>query len=206
MSGLAGMGIATCYIAKEKRVRILDFVTKVPEKLPIERFKDREELARGPLACSTPGNLAGWCEMVKTYGRKSLPEVFAPAIAIARDGFPLTAFGAYAFNTSAIEIKPYKKFYADWAKNYTEGKGKVVQGQVIKQPDLARTYEAIAAEGPAYLHKGKLRKAILAHAKSLGGCLTEGDFERVAPEWQDPVVSGYRGMSVHSAPPPAESF
>ncbi|MSP48945.1 MAG: gamma-glutamyltranspeptidase [Alphaproteobacteria bacterium] len=206
MSGLAGMGIATCYIAKEKRVRILDFVTKVPEKLPIERFKDREDLARGPLACGAPGNLAGWCEMVKTYGRKSLPEVFAPAIAIARDGFPLTAFGTYAFNASVGEIKPFKAFYDAWAKNYTGGMSEVRQGQVVKQPDLARTYEAIASEGPKHLHGGRLGQAIIAHAKSLGGCLTEGDFERVAPEWQDPVVSGYRGMSVHSAPPPAESF
>lgn len=206
MSGLAGMGIATCYVAKEKRVRILDFVTRIPEKLPIERFKDREELSRGPLACSTPGNLAGWCEMVKTYGKKSLAEVFAPAIAIARDGFPLTEFNAYAFNTAAGEIKPFKAFYDEWAKNYTAGKGQVVQGQVLKQPDLARTYEAIAAEGPGYLHGGKLGKAIIAHAASLGGCLTDSDFERVKPEWQEPISGTYRGMSVYSAPPPAESF
>src|SRR5713226_10159226 len=50
MSGLAGMGMATCYIAAEQRVRTLDFITAVPAKFPTERFHDREELARGPLA------------------------------------------------------------------------------------------------------------------------------------------------------------
>jgi len=205
MSGLAGMGMATCYVAKEKRVRILDFVTKVPSQLPIEKFSKREDLARGPLACGTPGNLAGWCEMVKTYGRKSLADVFAPAIALARDGFPLTGFNAYAMNIASDEIKPYP-FFDEFAKTYTAGAGKVKQDQVLKQPDLARTYEAIAAEGPGYLHGGPLGRAIVAHAKALGGCLTEADFAAVAPEWQDPIFADYRGRSVHTAPPPAESF
>src|SRR6266852_9900154 len=62
MSGLAGLGMATCYIAKEKRIRTLDFITKVPASFPSERFREREELARGPLAAGAPGNLAGWCE------------------------------------------------------------------------------------------------------------------------------------------------
>jgi gamma-glutamyltranspeptidase/glutathione hydrolase len=93
MSGLAGMGMATVYVAAEKRVRTLDFITRVPSRLPIERFKQREDLARGPLACGTPGNLAGWCELVRAYGRKSLAEVFRPAIALARDGIVLTEFG-----------------------------------------------------------------------------------------------------------------
>ncbi len=205
MSGLAGMGMATCYIAKEKRIRCLDFVPPVPEKLPVERFKDREDLARGPLACGTPGNLAGWCEMVKTHGRKSLPEVFAPAIAIARDGFALTDFGTYCFNSSAPEIKPYKDFYDVWARNYLGG-GEVSRGQVIKQPDLARTYEAIAAEGPGYLYGGKLGKAIVKHLASIGGTLTETDLEGVRPQWLDPIAVSYRGLKVHSVPPPAESF
>ena len=205
MSGLAGMGMATCYIAKEKRIRCLDFVPPVPEKLPVERFKDREDLARGPLACGTPGNLAGWCEMVKTHGRKSLPEVFAPAIAIARDGFALTDLGTYCFNSSAPEIKPYKDFYDGWARNYLGG-GEVSRGQVIKQPDLARTYEAIAAEGPGYLYGGKLGKAIVKHLASIGGTLTETDLEGVRPQWLDPIAVSYRGLKVHSVPPPAESF
>src|SRR6266436_157933 len=65
MSGLAGEGVATCYIAAERRIRTLDFVTLVPSRFPTERFRRREELERGPLAIGTPGNLAGWCELVR---------------------------------------------------------------------------------------------------------------------------------------------
>ncbi|MBC7635172.1 MAG: gamma-glutamyltransferase, partial [Acetobacteraceae bacterium] len=64
MSGLAGMGMATCYIAAEKRVRCLDYVTNVPEKFPQGRFRTQDDVYRGPFAAGTPGNLAGWCELV----------------------------------------------------------------------------------------------------------------------------------------------
>ena len=94
MSGLAGMGMATCYIAAEQRVRTLDFVTSVPANFPAGRFARREELYRGPLACGTPGNLAGWCELAKAHGRKKLHDIFAPAIALARDGHMLTGVPA----------------------------------------------------------------------------------------------------------------
>jgi len=206
MSGLAGMGMATCYIAKEKRIRCLSFVPPVPEKLPVERLRDREDLARGPLACGTPGNLAGWCELVNAHGRKSLAEVFAPAIAIARDGFLLTAFGSYSFNASTPEIEPYKNIFEGWRTNYLGGGREVSQGQLFKQPDLARTYEAIVAEGPRHLYGGALGKAIVKHLGSIGGTLTEKDLEGVKPEWLDPIAVTYRGLSVHSVPPPAESF
>ena len=49
MSGLAGLGLATCYVASEKRVRALDFTPPVPSRFPVERFKRREDVQRGAL-------------------------------------------------------------------------------------------------------------------------------------------------------------
>src|SRR6266404_6358092 len=92
MSGLAGMGMATCYIAAEKRVRSLNFMSRIPARFPLDRLTNREQIVRGPIAVGAPGNLAGWCEMVSTYGTRKLPELFAPAIGIARDGFALIEF------------------------------------------------------------------------------------------------------------------
>ena len=63
------MGLATCWIAAEKRLRVLDYVSKVPSKFPVERFRKREDVMRGALAVGTPSNLAGWCELVRTHGR-----------------------------------------------------------------------------------------------------------------------------------------
>ena len=148
-SGLAGMGMATCYIAAEKRVRCLDFVTRVPAKFPAGRFTRREEIYRGPQACGTPGNLAGWCELVKAHGRKKLRDVFAPAIALARDGHMLIDFPAGCVKL-ATETLAELPFYEDWRANYLgHGGGEPGFGTTLRQPELARTLEIIAAEGPS---------------------------------------------------------
>ena len=205
MSGLAGMGMATCYIAKEKRIRTLDFITRVPEKFPVGKFKKREEIYRGPLAAGTPGSLAGWCELVKSYGRKSLGEVFAPAISLARDGFPLIEMNTAMTNLAGKDLKDFP-FFETWSRNYTGGKGSVKHGQIMRQPDLARTYEAIITEGPKYLHGGELGKKLIAQVQSLGGCMTMADLEGVKPEWLDPLSVNYRDLVVHSLPPHCEAF
>jgi len=204
MSGLAGMGMATCYIAAEQHVRTLDFITRVPGAFPAGKFANREQLARGPIATGAPGNLAGWCELVRSHGNKSLAEVFAPAIALAHEGFPLVDYNVSALRDTAAEFKGRHDFYAEWARVYTQGG--VAFGAVLRQPDLARTYEAIAAEGPAYLYGGRLGAALVAHVQSLGGCLTMGDLESVQPVWLDPLAASYRDLSVHTLPPPCEGF
>jgi gamma-glutamyltranspeptidase / glutathione hydrolase len=206
MSGLAGEGVATCYVAAERRMRTLDFVTKIPLELPVERLKKREDLARGPLAVGTPGNLAGWCELVRAHGRKTPSEVFAPAIELARDGFPLVGFNVASINESGTELKAHAAFFDEWLKTYPGAGGTVRKGLVLRQPDLARTYEAIAAEGPGYLYGGPLGRAIIAHLKTLGGCLTLADLDAVKPAWLEPVSATYRNLQVHTLPPPSEGF
>src|SRR6266849_8577068 len=64
MSGLAGQGLATCYVAAERRVRSLNFMSRIPRQFPLDRLTNREQILRGPIAVGAPGNLAGWCEMV----------------------------------------------------------------------------------------------------------------------------------------------
>jgi gamma-glutamyltranspeptidase/glutathione hydrolase len=206
MSGLAGMGMATFHDARTREISTLDFITRVPFDLPIARFSAREDLYRGPLACGTPGNLAGWCQLVRERGRKSLAEVLRPAIAIARDGIVLTEFGVSKFMEAAQDLAAYPELFAEWNRVYAFGKGEVRQGQVLKQPDLARTLEAIAADGPDHLYRGKLGAAMLAHARKLGGCLTQADLDAVAPRYLAPVAAAYRGMTVHTLPPPCEGF
>ena len=83
MSGLAGLGLASCYVAAERRVRVLDFITRVPGGFPAGRFRRRADLTAGTCSTATPGNLAGWHELVRRHGRKSFAEVLAPAVELA---------------------------------------------------------------------------------------------------------------------------
>lgn len=205
MSGLSGLGMATCYIAAEQRIRTLDYITRVPSKFPVGHFKDREETYRHPASAATPGNLAGWCELVRAHGRKSLPEVFAPAIALARDGFPIIEFNTDGIN-GAVDNLAQTPFFNDWLQNYTRGRGKMAMGDILRQPELATTFEAIAAHGPGYLYGGPLGQKMVAHLQKLGGSFTMADLEAVSPRWQDPIAVRYRDINVHTLPPPAEGF
>ncbi len=206
MSGLAGMGMATCYVAAEQRVRTLDFVTSVPANFPAGRFARREELYRGPLACGTPGNLAGWCELAKAHGRKKLHDIFAPAIALARDGHMLTGVPALWTKQAASALQGLP-FFADWRSAYlAHGSGEPGHGSVMRQPDLARIFETIAAEGPEHFYRGALARQLIAHVQSLGGCLTQQDMAAVSPVWRDPLAVAYRELQVHTPPPPGEGF
>jgi gamma-glutamyltranspeptidase/glutathione hydrolase len=205
-SGLAGMGMATCYIAAEQRVRTWDFITRVPSKFPAGRFSKREEMDRGALACGTPGALAGWCELVKSHGRKKLHDIFAPAIALARDGHMLLHFPAACTQKAVRELAGFP-FYDDWRGTYLgHGSGEPGLGTVMRQPELARTLEIIAAEGPEHFYRGPLGRQMIAHVQSLGGCLTMEDMAAVSPVWLDPLSAEYRGLRVHTLPPPCEGF
>jgi gamma-glutamyltranspeptidase/glutathione hydrolase len=206
MSGLAGRGVATCYIAKERRVRSLDFVAPIPNNFPVEKFSRRDQLARGASAVGAPGNLAGWCELAQSHGRKKLPELFAPAIVLARDGFQLIEFNLEEFGRASPEIAEHKALFPEWSRVYTAGRGAVSPGFILKQPDLARTLEALASEGPGLLYGGALGQKIVDRLKELGGCLTLDDFRAVKPRWVDPIAVSYRGHSVHVPPPPCEGF
>ena len=55
-----------------------------------------------------PGNLAGWCELVRAYGSKKLPEMFAPAIGLARDGFPLIEFNVEEISGVTAELRGHR--------------------------------------------------------------------------------------------------
>lgn len=206
MSGLAGMGLATCYVAAEKRVRALDFVPRIPAQFPVERFKGREDLQRGVLSVGVPGNLAGWAELIGTYGTKPLREALAPAIALARDGYPLIEFNVEETNEAGPQLAPLAQLYGAWAQTYTGGAGRVAMGFVLRQPDLARTLERLGTDGPALLYGGALGRTLVAHLDALGGCITLNDLQSVRAEWKEPASVTYRGLKIHAPPPPCEGF
>jgi gamma-glutamyltranspeptidase/glutathione hydrolase len=208
MSGLAGMGMATCYVARERRVRSLNFMARIPRAFPLDRLSNREQVLRGPIAVGAPGNLAGWCEMVGTYGSRKLPELFAPAIAVARDGFGLLEFNVEEIAGVTPELRGHADLHPEWSRTYVEGisGGRPQLGAVLRQPDLARTLEAIAQEGPGLLYGGALGRKIVDRLAALGGTLTVEDLLDLKPEWVDPVTADYRGHTVHVPPPPCEAF
>jgi gamma-glutamyltranspeptidase / glutathione hydrolase len=210
MSSFAGMGLATCWIAKEKRVRTLNFVPSIPAKFPVGKYTRRDQMQRGAHAVGTPGNLAGWAEINKRYGRLPFGDCLQPAIAAARDGYPVTEFNVFETNTTAPELKEHPALYGPWAKNYTDGSGQIRLNWVLRQTELAATLEAVAKHGPQHLYGGALGRAVVDHLQAHGGSVTMADLEvayaKISDGWRDPASIQYRDLTVNLPPPPCEGF
>src|SRR6185295_8089734 len=113
-------------------------------------------------------------------------------------------FGVAEINEQLPLLKAYHAFYDEWAKTYSARL--VSLGDIIRQPDLARTLEALASEGPDLLYGGALGRTIVAHLQKLGGSLTLADITAVRPEWKEPMTAQYRGLVINTLPPPCEGF
>lgn len=205
MSGLAGLGYATMWVAAERRVRVLDFVTPVPASFPAERFSSRKELWRGPFSVAIPGNLLGWCTLSATYGRMALADLFAPAVRLAEDGFALAEYGTYEVNHQVELLASETAIGRGWAEAYPFGRGAIL-GEIVRQKDLAETLRDLGAHGPDHLYKGALGARIVAHLAALGGTLNAEDLAGAEAVWRVPAQAAYRGLTIHVPPPPSEAF
>jgi gamma-glutamyltranspeptidase / glutathione hydrolase len=210
MSSFAGMGLATCWVAAEQRVRSLNFVPPIPSRFPYQKYSRREDMQRGAHAVGTPGNLAGWAELNARYGKLPFGDCLQPAIATARDGYGITEFNVLETNATAPELAAHPALYGPWAKNYTDGSGQIRLNWVLRQPDLARTFEAIARDGIGHFYGGALGHATIAHVQAGGGSLCMADLEtavgQIAAAWHAPATATYRDLTVHLPPPPCEGF
>ena len=207
MSGLGGVGgYALIHHAETGAVRSLDFIGAAPAAADPEAFSagsrlwDRTHPARDSfLAPLVPGNLAGWAALLEEYGSMSWTEVLAPAIGYAEDGFAVTPAVSGAFGTSG--------FGADVAR-YPYGAGiffKAGQpwpvGEILKQPDLAKTLRAVAEGGPGVFYGGALAETFARTFRDNGGLLTGEDFRSYEARWSEPLRTTYRGYTVYSQPP-----
>lgn len=205
MSGLAGMGFATMWVAAEGRLRVLDFVPPIPASFPAGRFTTREDLFAGAAAVGLPGNLAGWCTLHGTYGRLPLTRVLAPAIALAEQGFAFSPFGVEEVHEHA----PQKAAATGTGPAFAAAfpfHASLREGEEVRLPMLGATLREVAAEGADLLYRGELGARIVSFLQENGGTLTREDLGSVAPVWREPIAVSYRGLRVHVPPPPCEGF
>jgi gamma-glutamyltranspeptidase/glutathione hydrolase len=153
----------------------------------------------GPLASGVPGALAAYELAVTKYGKKRLKDLILPAAAIAANGFILDASYANALKRAADEIQAFAPSREVFFKN-----GKPwAQGELFKQPDLARTYRAIAEKGSKWFYRGPFADAAGRWMKENGGIMTAGDFRAYKTRLREPILSTYRGYQIVTFPPPS---
>jgi gamma-glutamyltranspeptidase/glutathione hydrolase len=195
-------GYALIYDRKTQRVRALDYIGTAPAAATIERFTEGSRLwdTAQPVRDSfmapiVPGNLAGLAALLEGYGTMSWTQVLAPAIEYAEQGVVVIPRLNRAYAESAVARYPYGASIF-----FKEGKAWPV-GEVLKQPDLAKTLRSIANGGPKVLYGGELAEKFAAYFQENGGILTVKDFADYRALWRDPLVTSYRGYTVYSHPP-----
>jgi len=149
-----------------------------------------------PLSWSVPGCVSGWAALLKRFGTRKLNELLAPAIATAREGFPVTPIIAgywHVSRTAPGRDTVAKVFMPDGhAPRY---------GDIFRNPYLANSLELLSKRGLDAFYRGEIAERIVKFSQKVGGKFTIKDFADHQANWVDPVSTSYRGYDVWELPP-----
>src|SRR5437667_5715804 len=160
---------------------------------------DPELSLTGPLAAGVPGALAAYDEALRRYGKLPLKELLLAAAKIAEHCFAINRHYAERLAASAKELK---MFEASRAAFLPDGVGKEA-GAILRLPDLAKTYRAIAEAGPDWFYRGPFATATADWMKNNGGRLAVEDFRGYQAKLRESVFTTYRGCQLVGFPPPS---
>jgi len=154
----------------------------------------------GALASGVPGALAAYELALSKCGELRLRDLLLPAAELAEQGF--TIGRAYARRLSAT-ANTLARFEASRAALLKEDGSPYKQGELLKQPDLAATYRAVAEHGTGWFYRGKFANATEQWMQANGGILTAKDFAAYRALLREPIASTYHEYEVIGFPPPS---
>jgi gamma-glutamyltranspeptidase/glutathione hydrolase len=183
-------------------VHFLDYREKAPAAATAKMYLDANgkvvpDLSTvGYKAIGVPGSVAGLAYAQRHWGKLTLVKVMAPAIKLARDGFPLAASDAKDLKDADLAKFSASRRIFQRNGNYYKA------GDVLKQPELARTLERIAKNPDDFYH-GSLARELAAPMQKGGGLITEKDLASYEVKERQAIRGTYRGYEIISAPPPS---
>ena len=202
MSGLGGDGYMHIYSAREQEHTVLDYMGRSPYGATFEEVGDPESRARGPRSPLVPGACGGWLAALERYGSMDAAAVFQPAIEYAEQGFPLTVNNAEFIDFNVPEMLRHPST----TETYLPHGRAPVAGEIMTQPDLAKSMRAIAEGGAEVFYRGEIADRLVRYMEENGGLITHRDLTDFAVEWQEPISVPYRGYRVFAPPPPCQAI
>lgn len=201
MSGIGGIGVALVYVAKENRVRALNFSGRAPMSTDPEKLTVAEK-ATGIRSALIPGNVAGWLTLHESYGQLDREQLFGPAIGYAEDGIPVTNLNNRMMAGSVQKISQYPS-----GKIILDSYGNVPKpGSKLRMTQLAQSFKRIVKGGAQEFYRGDLARRIVEGNQALGGLFSEQDLADYEAKWDDPISVKYRGYDIFSTPPNSSGF
>lgn len=204
-SGLGGGGFWLLHRAADSRQVMIDARETAPAAVALSMYLDADgkpipgATQRGGAAAGIPGVPAGIAHLARGYGRLPLTVTLAPAVRLAREGFPVD--GRYARIAKLRER--FLLDGANTARAFLADNQAPLPGYLLRQPQLAATLEAIAQQGRDGFYGGRVAQALVAAVNAAGGAWSLSDLESYRVVERAPVRFDYRGATVISAALPS---
>jgi gamma-glutamyltranspeptidase/glutathione hydrolase len=153
----------------------------------------------GPLASGVPGSVAGLALAHRRAGRLPWKTVVDPAVRLARDGFVVSAAvsESIAGESERLAADP------ETTRIFLPGGSAPAAGKRWRQPELARTLEAIRDRGEDGFYRGPVARAFADGQKRVGGLITRGDLARYDAKARKPLQFDFEGVQVITTPAPS---
>ena len=153
---------------------------------------------------TVPGAIDGWWKIHERFGRLPWKDLFAPAIAYAEQGFPVTEIIAEIW-LGQENLKKIRAF-PESVRVFLPGGKPPHEGDFFKNPDIAHALHLIAEQGRAAFYKGEIAAAMLKTSEHYHGTMTAADLTAFSSEWVEPVSIDYRGWRVYELPPNSQGI
>ncbi|HRW10422.1 MAG TPA: gamma-glutamyltransferase [Caldilineaceae bacterium] len=197
-SGMGGDGFLLLYEAATGAVSAVNATGPAPQAATRERYlADGGIPMKGIRSVSVPGLVDGWLLAHERHGLLPLDQVFAPAIDLCENGFPLSHRLAEGLQAELPRFAedPYTRAI------FTNEGAPLVPGDLLVQKNLGQTYRKLAAGGREVFYTGEIAQAIVAFSQAYDGLLTVQDLADYHAHWDDPIQTTYRGHTVYEMPP-----
>lgn len=199
-NGIGGDLFAIVWDPKTKRLHGYNGSGRSPKALTLEEFERRgltDIPAHGPLPVTVPGTVDAWFALHAKFGRRSMAQNLAPAVAYARNGHPVHEVIAYYWDRSVPTLSKWPGF----REQFTLDGRAPRKGETWRNPNLARTLETIGRDGRDAFYTGAIARTIDAYFRANDGFLRYEDLAAHRGEWVTPVSTNYRGYDVWELPP-----
>ncbi|MYU31533.1 gamma-glutamyltransferase [Streptomyces sp. SID8358] len=213
-AGVGGGGYLVHYDARTHRVETIDGRETAPRSADSSLFLENgkpipfDDAVTSGLAVGTPGTPATWQKALDTWGSKPLRQVLEPAERLARDGFVVDE----TFRSQTADNQKRFAVFPATAALFLPGGRPPAVGSVLRNPDLARTYETLGRKGIDELYRGELAQDIVRTVRKppvdkrstrvvRPGDLTAKDLKSYRALRQAPTRVGYRGLDVYGMAP-----
>lgn len=157
----------------------------------------REIGATSVHAVTMPGAIDAWIRLHESHGCMDFDRLLAPAVAYARDGYPVHARVRFDWLRAADQLRQNEAARAVFLpRDHVP-----TEGDLHCQPALAETLSKVASGGRSAFYEGTIAAAMTATLRTAGGCHTVEDFAAVCGDYVTPISADYRGIQVHQIPP-----